>query len=768
MPWTSTIVGYDENDQPIYDWTWTEPDTLGLNTDGTYNAAKDSQAANVQIDAKQGTGTAVQGYTTPDSPAVPYGQVGVPVSGSTGSAASTITAGINKLLGTKLTNSDVASWLPLIMGGISATGLGRSTVTPTGYQGKIPVMAATRAQIPAAIAATQQGVRPYGGAAQGRQYFTPTTYTKQAAQGGIMSLAEGGLSEGGFVIPADVVSHLGNGSSNAGLAILEQRFGAEPIRGEGDGMSDSIRTNIDGVRPAKVANDEAYLSPDKVAAIGGGDEKKGAQKLYALMDRIREARTGNKEQGKQINPEKFLPGGKVGYADGGTTTVPAGTTGVESSLSNWAGDYVTNMLGQGAALAAQPYQAYTGQLTAGTSPLSQQAYDQASSWQTPGSVTNAANTLGTLSQTNAGQYNPTTFTNQYNAVTPTATTDFTNQFNAPTVGAGTTQFANQYQAPAAYNAANFSAGTFDQNAAQQYMNPYLQASLAPQIAEARRQADIQSLQDKARLAKAGAYGGSRQAIMESEGNRNLLSNLANITGQGYNTAYNNAMTQFNADQARNMQAQQATEASRQFGAGQAATAAQLQAQYGLSAQQAQEAARQFNAGQQMTAAQLQAQYGLSAQQAQEAARQFNTTSGITQAQNAAQYGQAAQQASEASRQFGANLGLQGLQQQIAAAQGQGNLGLSMGNQQLQGIQQLGTFGQQQQATEQAALDAQKAQFEAERDNPYKMVQFQQSLLQGLPLSAQNYNTAQTSALQELITGAGGVASLLKILGYNAP
>jgi hypothetical protein len=89
--------------------------------------------------------------------------------------------------------------------------------------------------------------------------------------------------------------------------------------------------------------------------------------------------------------------------------------------------------------------------------------------------------------------------------------------------------------------------------AQQYMNPYLQASLNPQLEEARRQSMITQGQNAAKMTNAGAFGGSRQAILDSENNRNLGTNLANITGQGYNTAYTNAMQQFNADQARAMQ-----------------------------------------------------------------------------------------------------------------------------------------------------------------------------------------------------------------------
>jgi hypothetical protein len=96
-------------------------------------------------------------------------------------------------------------------------------------------------------------------------------------------------------------------------------------------------------------------------------------------------------------------------------------------------------------------------------------------------------------------------------------------------------------------------GTFDTNQAETYMNPYLKQALDPQMAELKRQSDIARLDDASRLTKAGAFGGSRQAIMESEGRRNLLDKQSNVLGQGYATAYDKAMQQFNADQQRKVQ-----------------------------------------------------------------------------------------------------------------------------------------------------------------------------------------------------------------------
>jgi hypothetical protein len=257
-------------------------------------------------------------------------------------------------------------------------------------------------------------------------------------------------------------------------------------------------------------------------------------------------------------------------------------TGSESSLSNWAGDYVTDMLGKGQALANQPYQAYTGPLSAGQSTAQQAAFQG----------------VGNLS--------------------------------VPTGQMG---------------AAGFQPQKFTAQAAQDYMNPYLQAALNPQIEEARRQAQITRLGDANRLTQAGAYGGSRQAIMESELNRSLGQNLANITGQGYQTAYDKAMQQFNTEQS------------------------------------------------------------------------------------------AAQQAQNLTNQYG-----------------------------LQALQNQANLGAQERAIQAEGIAADIAQFEEERDFPYKQTQYQQSLLQGLPLAAQSYSYAKPSQLSELLGGSGGLMGLLQSFG----
>lgn len=208
-------------------------------------------------------------------------------------------------------------------GGIAGLmNVGGSSNRPTGYQGRIPQYTAVRQAVQPQYDPNR---RPGSG---GMRYFTDVQYATpenvSAAQSAVAEQAQGlaqlnaqnparqasptmarggivGLQPGGFVLPADVVSHLGNGSSDAGMQFAANRLGAQPIRGRGDGMSDSNPTSIAGRQPAAVAHEEAYLPPRQVEQLGG------AERLYAMMDNIRKARTGTTKQGRQINPEKFMP-----------------------------------------------------------------------------------------------------------------------------------------------------------------------------------------------------------------------------------------------------------------------------------------------------------------------------------------------------------------------------------------------------------------------------------------------------------------------------
>ena len=97
------------------------------------------------------------------------------------------------------------------------------------------------------------------------------------------------LSDGAFVLDARTVSEIGNGSSSAGIEIL-RRLGGRPVKGRGDGVSDSVPARIGKRQPARVARDEVVIPAKAVKRIGQGNPKRGADKLYALMDKAHKAR----------------------------------------------------------------------------------------------------------------------------------------------------------------------------------------------------------------------------------------------------------------------------------------------------------------------------------------------------------------------------------------------------------------------------------------------------------------------------------------------
>jgi hypothetical protein len=98
--------------------------------------------------------------------------------------------------------------------------------------------------------------------------------------------------------------------AQGGIASLgEYAAGGKLLQGPGDGMSDSIPAVIKGAKPqrAALAQGEFVVPADVVSHLGNGSTDAGAKRLYAMMDKVRQARTGTKKQGRQINPEKFMP-----------------------------------------------------------------------------------------------------------------------------------------------------------------------------------------------------------------------------------------------------------------------------------------------------------------------------------------------------------------------------------------------------------------------------------------------------------------------------
>lgn len=155
--------------------------------------------------------------------------------------------------------------------------------------------------------------------------YNPDLYRPSTpyAEGGITSLnGDGDMSVGGDPrnnpppISEDDNSSMGwqsrsypaQAMAGGGIASLGgYSDGGHMLKGPGDGMSDSIPATIAGHRPARLATDEFVVPADVVSHLGNGSSDAGAKQLYAMMDKVRKARTGSAKQGKQINPGTYMP-----------------------------------------------------------------------------------------------------------------------------------------------------------------------------------------------------------------------------------------------------------------------------------------------------------------------------------------------------------------------------------------------------------------------------------------------------------------------------
>lgn len=349
------------------------------------------------------------------------------------------------------------------------------------------------------------------------------------------------------------------------------------------------------------------------------------------------------------------------------TTTPSETTTITSNIPDWAKSYATQLLGgvfggtdpttgqYRPGIGTQGYQEYGGQRVAGFNPLQTQAFqDVAKMGVSPqiGQATGFAGLAGLQAQ-QAGQYDP-------------------------------------YSGP--QNFYNFRSQSFNRpGTSQQFMSPYMQ-----NVVEQQKQ---QAVQDYARQIpglqaqgiRSGARGGTREALLQSEAQRNLMNQLGGIQATGLQNAYQQGMQQFNAEQAARQQA------------------AQARAQFGL---------------------------------------------------QGAQLG-------ESSRQFGANLGLQGIQQQLAAAGALGALGQQQYQQGLGVNQAQQAAGAQIQALEQQNLSNLYQNFINQQQYPFMQAAFMSDILRGTPASAgiqQRYTAPPNAATMIAGLGTAGLGSLFGGLG----
>jgi len=117
--------------------------------------------------------------------------------------------------------------------------------------------------------------------------YDPDKY-RRAASGGLMDTTPARRMAGG--------GHLGSYSD-----------GGQLLEGPGDGMSDDIPASIEGSQPALLADGEFVVPADVVSGLGNGSTDAGAKQLYAMMDAVRKARTGRKEQAPEIDADEYMP-----------------------------------------------------------------------------------------------------------------------------------------------------------------------------------------------------------------------------------------------------------------------------------------------------------------------------------------------------------------------------------------------------------------------------------------------------------------------------
>jgi hypothetical protein len=199
---------------------------------------------------------------------------------------------------------DLSKLFSTIGTGASALGLLDKSTAPSGYQGSVPNYDAVRQTVPNTYDPNR---RPGSG---GQRYFTDTQYQAPGTAAAPMS-AEGLASlnaanparearrPGGPRVPTPVQE-----MASGGIARLAK---GQYLNGSSDGMADKVPARIDGQQEARLSDGEFVIPADVVSHLGNGNSDAGAKLLKEMMSRVRKARTGNNKQGKEIDPKKFLP-----------------------------------------------------------------------------------------------------------------------------------------------------------------------------------------------------------------------------------------------------------------------------------------------------------------------------------------------------------------------------------------------------------------------------------------------------------------------------
>ena len=462
---------------------------------------------------------------------------------------------------------------------------------------------------------------------------------------------------------------------------------------------------------------------------------------------------------------------------GSSAPTEQNVTQTTSNLPEYARPYFENLMNRGMAWSNADYTPYPYERIAGFTPAQQQIQQNTLGLTAPNQLATGSGLAAAAGQGSlmAADYAPTQFSaqqvgmpnlQQYRMQEPGMVQ--AGQYTSPQMNAAQAQFqANlerfQMAAPEQFGGAQ----------AQQYMSPYAQNVTDIQKREAIRDAQQQQLGANLGSVRQGTYGGARQALAQTERERNLGMQLSDIQARGSQAAYENAQAQFERDRAAGMTAgQQNLQA--------ALGVQQLGTQTGLQAALANlDAASQSNV--QNLAAQLQTQ-GMNADQALRAAlanqqsqlatgqqnleaalgtQQLGTQTGLQALLANQQQSLEAQRLAEQSKQFGAQNQLAAFGQAGQMGQTLGNLGQLQQQMDLQRLQAQGAAAGQTQALEQQYLDQYYQDFLRQRDYPVEQISYLSNLLRGLPVGLAStqttYAPSPSMASQVLGAGLGGLS-----------
>jgi hypothetical protein len=458
----------------------------------------------------------------------------------------------------------------------------------------------------------------------------------------------------------------------------------------------------------------------------------------------------------------------------------------------------------------KPVTPYTGERVAGFTPEQTAIQQQFAGLQAPGQFGQAGAGLGAVQATGLGAsqaglsralgYNPSDIASQ-NIAAP-------NLMNYQMIGAGNINVPSLQQygmnaAQMAYNpnltqyqmgpAQNVASQNFGQGAADYYMSPYIQAAINPALREARLQGDLQKQAGMTGAIGRGTFGGARQALLQAEQERGTQRTMADIQSTGMEKAYQNAQAQFQADQARQLQAQLANQQAGLTTGQQNLSALlgvqQLGTQSGLQAQLANLTnAQQANV--QNLAAQLQTQ-GLSAEQAMRAALANQQAQQTTQQQNLAallgvqqlgagqsleaqkanqaaalQASQLTQQGQQYAAGLGKDVGLAGLSTALEGSKALGTLGAAEQQANLERLKTQAASASEKQAIQQKINDLEYQKFMEQQNRAKQQLEFYNAMLRGTPglASTQIQYAPQPSAISQLGGLGLGALGLSKAFG----